>query len=78
LIADSTLSFGMFTARAFWITRRSAGFEFGSGPPFLTAIVMSLPIRLNCFAIRFQRANIACFLTSKIRPMGALGRWLVA
>src|SRR5512139_2618073 len=70
LIADSTLSFGMFTARAFWITRRKAGFEFGSVPPFLTAIVISLPMRLNCFAMRFHRANMACFLTSKIRPIG--------
>jgi hypothetical protein len=32
---------------------------------------MSLPIRANCFAMRFQRANITCFLTSKIRPMTA-------
>ena len=31
MIAASTLSFGMLTARAFWITRRSAGFEFGVG-----------------------------------------------
>ena len=69
LIADSTLSFGMFTAREFWIARRSAGFAFGSEPPFFTAMVMSLPMRLNCFAMRFQRANIVCFLTSKMRPM---------
>src|SRR5688500_20378653 len=59
----------MFTAREFWITRRRAGLEWGSGPPFLTAMVMSLPMRANCFAMRFQRANIACFLTSKMRPM---------
>jgi hypothetical protein len=26
-------------------------------------------MRLNCFAMRFQRANIVCFLTSKMRPM---------
>ena len=45
LIADSTLSFGMFTAREFWIARRSAGFAFGSEPPFFTAMVMSLPMR---------------------------------
>src|SRR5512141_898153 len=74
LIADSILSFGMFTARAFWIARRSSELVPGSGPAFLTEIVMSLPIRLNCFAIRFQRANIACFLTSKMRPMAALLR----
>ena len=68
-MAASILSFGMLTARAFWMTRRSAGFEAGSVPPVLTAIVMSLPIRANCFAMRFQRANIACFLTSKMRPI---------
>src|ERR1044072_1434877 len=59
----------MLTARAFCITRRRWEFEVGSGPADLTAIVMSLPIRANCFAMRFQRANIACFLTSKMRPM---------
>jgi hypothetical protein len=67
-IAASILSFGMLSARAFWITRRSAGLLAGSVPALRTAIVMSLPIRANCFAIRFQRANITCFLTSKIRP----------
>ena len=72
MIADSTLSFGMLTARAFCIARRSAGLVPGSGPPFLTAMVMSLPMRLNCFAMRFQRANIVCFLTSNMRPMVAL------
>ena len=41
-MAASTLSFGMFTARAFWITRRRAGLDGGSGPPAFTAIVMSL------------------------------------
>ena len=69
LMAASTLSLGMLTARAFWITRRSAGFEAGSGPPAFTAIAMSLAMRVNCFAIRFQRANIACLRTSKMRPM---------
>src|ERR1700748_3266404 len=69
-MAASTLSFGMFTARAFWITRRSIGFEWGSVPPALTAMVMSFAIRANCFAMRFQRANIVCFLTSNMRPMG--------
>ena len=32
-------------------------------------MVMSLPIRVNCFAMRFQRANITCFLVSNMRPM---------
>src|SRR5690348_3566858 len=60
----------MLIARAFCMTRRRAGFEAGSEPPDFTAIVMSLPMRANCFAMRFHRANIACFLTSKIRPIG--------
>src|SRR5258706_16331738 len=68
-MAASTLSLGMFTARAFWITRRSVGFDAGSLPPAFTAMLMSLAMRANCFAMRFQRANIACLRTSKIRPM---------
>ena len=69
MIAASTLSFGMLTARAFWMTRRSAGLVSGFGPPALTAIVMSLPMRANCFAIWSQRANIVCLRASKMRPM---------
>src|ERR1700759_3993732 len=68
-MAASVLSLGMFTVRAFCSTRRSDGFEAGSGPPPCTAMVMSLAMRVNCFAMRFQRANIACFLTSNMRPM---------
>src|SRR5579863_5665427 len=59
----------MLTARAFCRTRRSVGFDAGSGPPACTAIAISLATRVNCFAMRFQRANIACFLTSNMRPM---------
>ena len=43
--------------------------DAGSGPPALTAMVMSLATRANCFAMRFQRANIVCLRTSNIRPM---------
>src|SRR6516164_8721982 len=68
-MAASILSFGMLTARAFWMTRRNAGFEAGSGPPAFTAMVMSLAMRANCFAMRFHRANIVCLRTSKMRPM---------
>src|SRR5215470_12711170 len=68
-MAASILSLGMLTARAFWMTRRRAGFDAGSGPPDLTAMVMSFAIRANCFAMRFHRANIVCFLTSNMRPM---------
>src|ERR1700730_13195608 len=60
----------MLTARAFCNTRRSVGLDAGSGPPACTAIAISLATRVNCFAMRFQRANIACFLTSNMRPMG--------
>src|ERR1700733_13783287 len=59
----------MLTARAFCSTRRSVGFAAGSGPPACTAIAMSLATRVNCLAMRFQRANMACFLTSNMRPM---------
>jgi hypothetical protein len=32
-------------------------------------MVMSLPMRANCFAIRSHRANIVCLRVSKMRPM---------
>src|SRR5262245_30435463 len=59
----------MFTARAFWIARRSAGLASGLVPPVRTAIAISLPMRWNCFAMRSQRANMVCLRTSKMRPM---------
>src|SRR3984957_14317842 len=71
-MAASILSFGMLTARAFWIVRRRVGLEAGSAPPDLTAMVMSLAIRANCFAMRFQRANIVCLRTSNMRPMARM------
>src|SRR5215472_10605637 len=70
-MAASILSFGMLTARAFWMVRRNIGLEAGSAPPAFTAMVMSLAMRANCFAMRFHRANIVCLRTSKMRPMGA-------
>src|SRR5579863_9655825 len=70
-MAASILSFGMLTARAFWMVRRSVGLEAGSEPPDFTAMVMSLAMRANCFAMRFQRANIVCLRTSKMRPTQA-------
>ena len=70
LIAASTLSFGMLTARAFWSTRRRAGLECGSVPPVFTATAISLLMRVNAFAMRSQRANIVCLRTSKMRPIG--------
>src|SRR5271170_2417137 len=68
-MAASVLSFGILTARAFCSTRRKVGLAAGSGPPACTAMAMSLATRVNCLAMRFQRANIACFLTSNMRPM---------
>src|SRR6185369_5625893 len=70
-MAFSTLSLGMFTDRAFWITRRSEGFDSGFGPPFFTAIVISLPMRANALDMRSQRANIVALRVSKMRPMGS-------
>ena len=59
----------MFAARAFWIARRSAGLVSGLGPPAFTAMAMSLPMRVNAFAILSQRANIVALRVSKMRPM---------
>src|ERR1700749_663144 len=69
LMAASTRSLGMLTLLAFSMQRRRAGLVAGSGPPALTAMAISFPIRENCFAIRSQRANIVDFLTSKMRPI---------
>src|SRR5581483_11017438 len=52
------------------MTRRRPGFDAGSEPPDFTAMVMSLAMRANCFAMRFQRANMVCLRTSKMRPIG--------
>src|SRR3954466_142404 len=62
----------MLNARAFWITRRSDGFESGFVPPAFTAIAMSFEMRVNALAMRSQRANITCFRVSKMRPMRRL------
>src|SRR5262245_23303955 len=69
LIAASTRSLGMFTLLAFWKQRRRAALVLGSGPPAFTAIAISLPMRVNCLAIRSQRANIEALRTSKILPI---------
>src|SRR5277367_2832385 len=68
-MAASTRSFGMLTLLAFSMQRRRAGLVAGSGPPALTAMAISFPIRENCLAIRSQRANIVDFLTSNMRPI---------
>src|SRR6187401_2410292 len=68
-MALSTLSFGMLTARAFWMARFRAGFASGFGPEAFTAMVISLPMRANALDILSQRANIVCLRVSKIRPM---------
>src|SRR5688572_1153103 len=70
-MAASTLSLGMLRLRLFCIARRSAGLEFGSLPPALTAMLMSLEMRANCLAMRSQRANMVCLRTSNMRPIGA-------
>src|SRR5579863_6228632 len=59
----------MLMAREFCMMRRSVGFEAGSAPPALTAMLMSLAMRAKPLAMRFQRANMACLRTSKMRPM---------
>src|SRR5262245_65009971 len=59
----------MLRWRAFWMMRRSDGLFSGVGPPALTAIVISLPMRANALDILSQRANIVALRVSKIRPM---------
>src|SRR5437868_5625843 len=59
----------MLTARAFCSARRSAGLPSGLVPLLLTAIAMSLPILVNCFATRSMRAKMVCLRFSKARPM---------
>src|ERR1044071_1833659 len=61
----------MLNARLFCIARRNAGFELGSLPPALTAMLMSFETRANCLAMRSQRANIVCLRTSNMRPIRA-------
>src|SRR5689334_24327355 len=61
----------MLSARLFCTARRRAGFELGSLPPALTAMLMSFAMRANCFAMRSHRANIVCLRTSNMRPIGA-------
>src|SRR6218665_3534979 len=70
-MAAWTLSFGMLPARAFCNARRRAGLLSGLVPPAFTAMAMSLLIRVNSFAILFQRANIVVLRVSKMRPMAA-------
>src|SRR5262252_940052 len=68
-MAFSILSLGMFAARAFWIMRRRAGLLSGLGPPAFTAMAMSLPMRVNAFAILSHRLNMVALRVSKMRPM---------
>jgi hypothetical protein len=49
----------------------------GSGPPAFTAMAISFPTRVNCFAIRSHLANIVDFLTSNMRPILVTGCWLL-
>src|SRR5689334_20219737 len=69
-MAASTLYLGILKLWLFWIARRDAGLELGSEPPALTAMLMSLDTRANCFAMRSHRANIVCLPTSNMRPIG--------
>src|SRR5205085_7258961 len=48
---------------------RNAGLVAGSGPPAFTAMAISFPIRVNCFAMRSQRANMVDLRTSNILPI---------
>jgi YebC/PmpR family DNA-binding regulatory protein len=69
LIALSTLSLGILTAFAFWITARKRELESGLGPPSLTAITISFPMRVNALDIADQRFIFLAFLNSKALPI---------
>ena len=45
------------------------GLFLQDGPPALTAIVISLPMRANALDILSERANMTCLRVSKMRPM---------
>jgi len=67
-MAASILSFGHVDGARVLDHPPQRRFDAGSGPADFTAMVMSFAMRANCFAMRFHRANIVCFLTSKMRP----------
>ena len=73
LMARSTLSLGMFSDLAVWISIRSRGLPAGSGPPALTAITISLPSRVKVLAILPQRLNLRALRNSKALPITLFG-----
>src|SRR2546423_4961862 len=75
-MAASTRSLGMLTLFAFCMQRRRAGLVLGSGPPAFTAMAISFPMRVNCFAMRSQRANMVDFRTSNMRPIIFIQRFM--
>ena len=68
-MARPTLSLGIFADLAFWITALSRELVSGFGPPSLTAIEMSLPIRVKVFAMADQRFIFRAFLNSNALPI---------
>src|SRR5690606_22547099 len=68
-MALSTFSLGILMLLAFWITARNLELASGSGPPSLTAITMSLPIRVKALAIADQRFILRAFLNSNALPI---------
>src|SRR5690606_1545413 len=69
LMALSTFSLGMFTALAFWITALNLALEWGSGPPSLTAITISLPILVKALDMADHLFIFRAFLNSKALPI---------
>jgi hypothetical protein len=59
----------MFAALAFWMTARNRELASGFGPPSLTAITISFPIRVNALAMAAQRFIFLPFLNSKALPI---------
>ena len=68
-MAASTRSLGMFTPLAFCMAVRRRELASGLVPPSLTAITISLPMRVKSFDIRSQRFILRPFLNSNARPI---------
>src|SRR5690554_3068100 len=68
-MAASILSFGIFTALALLTAVLSLELDSMCGPPSLTAMAISLPIRVNCTAILAHLLNFRSLRNSNALPI---------
>src|SRR5581483_1101880 len=59
-------SLGRLASRAFWITRRSLEFDFGSGPPCFTALMISLTRREKIFPLIASALPLRCLMLAHL------------